>query len=177
SGESCEIISPQPGSLLVGMKIPLTKIKGNLIKVDSIIISAVVSVGTADISTPIAEKQKLARIIPNTRVKKFKGTMPKIPATAKMETAEMEKARAIEPMISPKSISVTLIGLDTSLSRVFVLVSQGAITGLIDVEVNQMAIPESPAINEMGGISLPTKKAKKKKKGRSIPKITTGPFP
>jgi len=163
--------------LLVGMKIPLTKIKGNLIRVDSIIISDVVSVGIDEISTPIAEKQKLARIMPSNSVMKLKGIKPKIPATAKTVTAEMEKARVIEPMMSPRIISITLIGLDTSLSRVFVRVSQGAITGLIDVEVNQMAIPESPAINESGGISLPTRKAKKKKKGNRIPNITTGPFP
>src|SRR6056297_3503209 len=120
------------------MKIPLTKIKGNLIRVDSIIMSDVVSVGRAEISTPIAEKQKLARIMPSNSVMKLKGINPKIPATAKTVTAEMEKARVIEPMMSPRIISVTLIGLDTSLSRVFVRVSQGAITGLIDVEVNHM---------------------------------------
>lgn len=139
--------------------------------------SEVVSVGRAEMSMPMAEKQKLARIIPNRSVKKFTGTIPKIAATAKMETAEIEKARVIEPIISPNSISVTLIGLATNRSRVFVRVSQGAITGLIDVEVNQMAIPERPATKERGGISLPTKKAKKKKKGNSIPKITTGPLP
>lgn len=168
---------PHPGRLLIGMKIPLTKIKGNFINVASIIMSAVVSVGTADIRTPIAEKQKLASINPNPRVIKLTGIIPKIPATARIETVEIEKARVMEPIISPSNISVTLIGLDTNLSKVFVLVSQGAITGLIDVEVNQMAIPESPAINESGGISRPTRKAKKKKNGSRIPKITTGPLP
>lgn len=159
------------------MKIPLTKIKGNLIRVDSIIMSDVVSVGSAEINTPIAEKQKLARTIPSSSVRKLTGVIPKIAATAKIVTVEMEKARVIDPKMSPMSISVTLIGLNTSLSSVFVLVSQGAMTGLIEVEVNQVAIPESPATKERGGISLPTKKAKKKKKGRSIPKITTGPLP
>ncbi len=78
--------------------------------------------------------------------------------------------------ISPTRIHECPIGAETSLSSVLVLVSQGVMTGLIDVEVNHIAIPTRPLPSIRGGIPLPRKKARKKKNGRRIPKIMTGPF-
>jgi hypothetical protein len=70
SGLNWEMTLPQPGRLLAGMKTPLTNISGNFINKVSIITSEVVSVGNADMRIPIAEKQKLATIIPRASGKK-----------------------------------------------------------------------------------------------------------
>jgi hypothetical protein len=56
------------------MKIPLIKIRGNLIRVESIIELDGLSVGTEAINSPRAEKQKAARSVPNT-MDRFKVTL------------------------------------------------------------------------------------------------------
>ncbi|KXA92904.1 hypothetical protein AKJ64_01845, partial [candidate division MSBL1 archaeon SCGC-AAA259E17] len=78
--------------------------------------------------------------------------------------------------MSPKRIHERLIGEEISLSNVLVLVSQGVMTGLIEVEVNHIAIPTNPVPSMREDISLPNQNARKKKKGNNIPKIITGPF-
>lgn len=176
-GLNLEMVLPQPGRLLAGIKTPLTNTTGNFINRASIMTSEGVSVGKADIKTPIAEKQKLARIIPRKSGRNSSRLSPRTAAIMEIGIAERTAPIVIEARISPISISVTDIGIETSLSSVLVLVSIGAITGLIEVAVNQMAIPPRPEINDRGGISLPIKKEKKKKNGSRIPNITTGPFP
>ncbi len=176
SGEACEITLPHWGSWLTGMKIPLMKIIGNLTREDNIITFAGSSVGRAAISTPIAEKQKLPRISPETRRRGWIITRSrKINARVRGKIVIRIPIRA-DAIMSPKRIQECPIGEEIKRSSVLVLVSQGAITGLIEVEVNHIDIPTSPEPSISGGISLPSQKARKKNKGKSIPKIMTGPF-
>lgn len=78
--------------------------------------------------------------------------------------------------ISPKRIALRDKGEQMSLSKVLILVSQGAMTGPIDEEVKKTARLSIPGKREMGEIFLPRAKARKRKKGKNIPKIRTGDF-
>ncbi len=156
--------------------MPLMKITGNFTSAESIMTSAGVSVGSAAISTPTAEKQKLARTSPDTKTSGWTIVRSRSKIAIERGTVVIAIPMAADAIKSPKSIHESPIGEETNRSRVFVLVSQGVITGLIEVEVNQIAILNRPVPSISGGISLPSQKARKKKKGRSIPNITTGPF-
>lgn len=88
----------------------------------------------------------------------------------------IEKPNTEEANMSPIIIPVTLIGIVKSLSKVLSHVSHGVITGLIEVEVNHKVMPINPLDRNIGVISLPSEKAKKKKAGIINPKIKTGPL-
>jgi len=176
-GLKSEIIIAQPGSLSGGINTPLTNTTGNFTSSASIITSEGVSVGRADRSIPIEEKQKLPKIRPKRNGSGSTKLRFKIKAIIAIGIPERVIPIVMEARISPNNISNTVNGIETNLSKVLVRVSMGAITGLIEVAVNQIAIPPSPAIRESGGSSLPIRNEKKKKKGSSIPNITTGPLP
>jgi hypothetical protein len=144
--------------------------------VESIITSEGTSVGSAEINTPSAEKQTLEMSIPEMSRYGCSMFKPSIFKTAISATEVISKLTIDDARISPMSIFVTLIGMESNLSRVLVLVSQGEITGVIAVDVNHKDIPARPATRRFDSISLPNINAKKKKKGSSIPKIRTGPF-
>ena len=68
------------------------------------------------------------------------------------------------------------IGADTSLSKVFILVSQGTITGTTEVAVKKSVSPTEPGTKKLIGMFLPMEKARNRKRGSKIPKIRTGPL-
>ncbi|GAH18147.1 unnamed protein product [marine sediment metagenome] len=73
-------------------------------------------------------------------------------------------------------IAHKVIGEDTSLSKVLILVSQGAITGLMAETVKKSTIPSKLGIKDLKGNSLFRKKATNKKAGNNKLWITTGPL-
>jgi len=94
----------------------------------------------------------------------------------RMGMNEITIPKTTDASMSPRRIVHTSTGQDTSRSRVFAWVSQGAITGDTAVAVKNTAIPNRPGINELTGICLPIKNARNRKVGMSTPKITTGPL-
>ena len=161
--------------LPIGMKIPLIKINGNLIKVDSIIIFDGLSVGGAEISSPIDEKQKAAKIVPAIRLKLIISAPSRTMLTKKIKKV-IKRPNEREAIISPRIIAHKAIGAETNLSKVLILVSHGAIIGPIDETVTKSVIPSRLGIKKLRGNSLPKTKAIKRKAGISKPDMTTGPF-
>jgi len=157
------------------MNIPLIKIIGNLIKVDSIIIFDGLSVGGAEISNPKDEKQKAARIVPASRLKLIILVPSKIMLAKKMKKV-IKRPNKREAIMSPKIIAHIVIGAETNLSKVLIRVSHGAIMGPIDETVTKSAIPNKLGIKKLRENSFPKTKAINKKDGISKPDITTGPF-
>jgi len=151
------------------------KIKGNLIKLDSIIMFEGLSVGGAEISSPKEEKQKAAKIVPTIRLKLIISIPNKTMPTEKTKEV-IKRPNKKEAVISPKIIAHNVIGVETNLSNVLIRVSQGAITGPIDETVKKSAIPNNPGIKKLIENFFPKIKATNKKKGISRPEITTGPF-
>jgi len=66
---------------------------------------------------------------------------------------------------SPKIIAHKEIGEETNLSRVFILVSQGVITGVIAETEKNKAIPNKPGIRKSTDISRLKEKEINKKAG------------
>lgn len=133
------------------------------------------SVGGADRTNPNAEKQKAANIVPNTRLR----VIIPIPnnATPNKRTKDIIKSpNRKDANISPKMIAHRDIGAETIRSKVFVLVSVGAIAGPIEVDVKKRAMASKPENKNSIVSSLPKAKAMNKNAGKSRPKITTGPF-
>ena len=64
---------------------------------------------------------------------------------------DMNRPKMTEASTSPKIIVVTVTGAEISLSSVLIRVSQGAITGTTDVEVEKTAIPSMPGIRKSKG--------------------------
>lgn len=81
-----------------------------------------------------------------------------------------------EANISPRRIVEMEIGQDANLSKVFICVSHGVITGETEVDVNKIVIPSKPDIRKLVGIFLPIIKAANRNIGNRIPKMITGPF-
>jgi len=161
--------------LLIGANIPLMKIKGNLIKVDNIIIFDGLSVGGAEINNPKDEKQKAAKNVPTIRLKLIIPIPSKIMLTKKIKKV-IKRPKKKEAVISPKIIAHIAIGAETSLSKVLIRVSHGAIIGPIEETVTKSVIPNRLGIKKLRESSLPKIKAINKKDGISRPDITTGPF-
>ncbi len=161
--------------LLIGMNIPLIKIRGNLIKLDNIIIFDGLSVGGAEISTPNDEKQKDAKIVPIISFKPIILIPSKIILTKKTNDV-IKRPNKKEAVISPRIIAHMAIGAETNLSKVIIRVSHGAITGPIDVAVTKSAILSRPGIKKVIGNFFPIAKAINKKDGMSKPDIITGPL-
>ena len=161
--------------LLIGVNIPLMKIKGNLIKVDNIIIFDGLSVGGAEINNPKDEKQKAAKSVPTIRLKLIIPIPSKMILTKRIKKV-MKRPNKREAVISPKMMAHTAIGAETSLSNVLIRVSQGAIIGPIEETVTKSVIPNRLGIKKLRESSLPKIKAINKKDGISKPDIITGPF-
>jgi hypothetical protein len=133
------------------------------------------SVGGADIKRPREEKQKAAIMVPASRLKLNIPIPNKIVLIIKMKKV-INRPNIREATISPRIIAHNVIGAETNLSKVFILVSQGAITGPMDETVTKSAMPTRPGIKKVKERFLPKAKAINKKDGISIPDITTGPF-
>lgn len=173
SGEKRAITLPHKGISFKGMKIPLINIIGNLISVEIIIIFAGVSVGGVESKDPSAEKQNDASNIPAIiRWGKCIEIPPNIPT--KSGTMEIIIPNKKEARISPVIIVEIDTGEETNLSRVLVLVSQGAISGTTAVEVKKRVIPTIPGKRKVKERFLPIQKARNRKQGNRIPNIKTG---
>ena len=151
------------------------KIRGNFIKVAKSIMFDGLSAGGAEIRVPKAEKQKAAIMTPKTK------GMLMISPPSRMIPAKKTKDIMISPKIteatiSPKIIAQRLIGEDISLSKVFIFVSQGAITGVMAETAKNKAIPKSPGNKNSTDISLFNENATNKKAGINSPWISTGPL-
>ena len=159
----------------IGKNTPLIKIKGNLIIVDNIIMFEGLSVGGAEMSSPKDEKQKAARIVPMIKLKLIMFVPSKM-APAKRIKKVMKSPNRREAITSPRMIAHMAIGAETSLSKVLILVSHGAIMGPMEETVTKSVIPSKLGIKKSMDNFLPKAKAKKRKAGTSKPDMTTGPF-
>jgi hypothetical protein len=126
------------------------------------------SAGGAEIKIPKEEKQKAAIIVPITKEKVIISAPNKKTLTSNMIDV-ISTPNKTEPIISPKRIAHKEIGDDTNLSKVFILVSQGAMTGVMAETAKNKAIPSNPGIKSTIEISLLKKKAINIKAGISKP--------
>ena len=175
-GENLAINFPRAGNLSKDINIPLIKIIGMRTRFESIIMLEGVSVAGEESKTPKQEKQKLDKTIAVIKIIKLlkptarKGMLtrnnPKVIAVPKRKPANM----------SPKRINPKDTGQLISLSKVRILVSQGAIIGPTEEEVKNTAIAITAGNRELIDTFLPRKKAKNKKKGKIRPYIRTGDF-
>jgi hypothetical protein len=81
-----------------------------------------------------------------------------------------------EDRTSPIKSAHTAIGVETNLSNVLALVSQGTIAGPIDVAVKKTVIPNSHGIKVVICMFLPVENARNKKKGIMSLGMTTMPL-
>ena len=95
---------------------------------------------------------------------------------AKRTKKIINRPKITEAMMSPKMIAQRDMGDDASLSNVFILVSQGAITGVIADTEKKSAIPNNPGIRKSKDASLLKENARNKKAGISNPCMITGPL-
>ena len=133
------------------------------------------SAGGAESTNPNAEKQKAAKSVPMIN-SKVRIPIPNKKTPIKIGIKLIKIPNMKEAVMSPKIMAHIVIGDDTSLSKVFILVSQGAITGPTDETVKNNAIPIKPGIKNFIGMSLPIENERNRKEGSSSPNITTGPF-
>jgi hypothetical protein len=157
------------------MKMPLMKTRGNFTREESIMVVAGELEGGNDSNNASEEKQKAARMILSTTIKGCTMLTP-APSPTTTGTIEIATPKIMEARASPKMIAQTATGHDASLSRVRAWVSQGAITGDTALAVKNTVIPSMPGMRDSIDISLPMEKARRRKAGMSMPKITTGPF-
>ncbi len=158
------------------MNIPLINIIGNFITVDNIITFAGTSVGIEASNEPIDEKHKPPRNKDKTNSTGLTNPTPRTKEIISTATIVIENPIMSDANISPIIIAGRFIGVVIILSRVLSLVSQGVITGLIEVEENHNDIPVIPTTMDIPVISLPKENARKKNAGSNNPNITTGPF-
>ncbi len=133
------------------------------------------SVGEAEIKIPRAEKQKAAIKVPRIK-EKLIISPPNIKTLIKTTKKVIKRPNKTEAIISPKIIAQREMGEDTNLSNVFILVSQGAITGVMAETAKKRAMPINPGIRKSKDISLLKEKETNKKAGISSPWIITGPL-
>lgn len=159
----------------MGMNTPLMNIRGNLIRVDNIIMFEGVSVGGADINEPRVEKQNADRTVP---MIKYRLTIPSPSRTTPMMRIKdvMKRPNKKEAIMSPRRILHSATGVETSLSKVFILVSQGVIIGPMAEVVKNSAMPTNPGIRISMERFLPSIKAMNRKEGSNNPNIRVGPF-
>ncbi|KKS03547.1 MAG: hypothetical protein UU64_C0002G0110 [candidate division WWE3 bacterium GW2011_GWF2_41_45] len=173
-GEKKETILKLPISVR-GIKIPLIKINGNFIKVDNIIAFEGLSVGIEEISSPKEEKQKAANIVAK-NIGILIINFPKNKELTKNIGIVIKMPYIKEESTSPKMIAHNFTGDEIILSKVFILVSQGIIPGVIDETVKKRLIPKRPGINDSIDICLFKEKETNKKAGITIPNTITGPL-
>lgn len=153
---------------VIGTNTPLMKISGNLIKVAKSIISDGLSAGGEEITVPKAEKQKAAIMVPKIR-EKLIISVPKRMTPTKITKKEIKSPNKAEAKISPNIIAHREIGEETNLSNVLILVSHGAITGVIAETVKKSAIPNKPGVKKSKDISLLNENDINRKAGISNP--------
>lgn len=173
-GEIVEMYPAQSGICSMGMKTPLINISGRRIRFDNIIILEGLSVGGVERSVPRAEKQAELKMI---LIKRRSGDCTETLNTSKPSkrgTMEIINPKMKPANISPSIIEVMEAGVETSLSRVFILVSHGVIIGLADEVVKNSVMPIRPGNRTSNGIFLPMEKARKSVRGKNKPNIKTG---
>lgn len=158
-----------------GMKIPLMKTNGNLTSEKSIITVAGVSEGGADRRAPREEKQKEDNTMLSNIIGKLITGVPANKPTA-TGTVDINSPKIAEANMSPKIIVATVTGAETNRSKVFMRVSQGAITGTTDVEVKKTLMPNMPGTRKLRERFRPIEKARNRKRGSKRPNIITGPL-
>jgi len=126
-------------------------------------------------SSPNDEKQKEAIIVPTIICTPIISIPSKMTLTTKIREV-IQKPNKKEAVISPRIMAHTVIGAETNLSNVLILVSHGAITGPIEATVTKSGMPHRPGIKNLRGNFFPKIKAVNKKDGMSKPDIMTGPF-
>ena len=146
-----------------------------MIKVAKSIMSEGLSAGGAEIKVPKAEKQKAAITVPRTKERLIIPPPNKI-MPAKILRGVTERPNRTEATISPKMMAQREIGEDTNLSKVFILVSQGAMTGVMAETAKKRAIPSKPGIKKLKDTFLLKEKEINRKAGISKPWIITGPL-
>jgi hypothetical protein len=136
SGEIYDNILPHKGSSPIGMNMPLINTIGNFITVEIIFILAGGPEGGVDIKEPGDEKQKEASRIPG--IKKYSDLI-EIPLIIPTDTGitVIIIPNKKDARISPSIIADMRIGEETSLSRVLVLVSHGAMSGTMTADVKK----------------------------------------
>jgi len=157
------------------MNIPLMNISGNLTRFEIIITLDGTLVGGVEKRIPSDEKQKAAIKIDTAKMSGLRMVAPisnpKASGTIEIVIPKMKDAK-----MSPRRIAESEIGAEINLSSVFMLPSQGAITGDTDVVVKNRVMLSNPAIRKLIGMLLPMEKARKRNIGKRMPKINTGPF-
>lgn len=143
--------------------------------VESIITLAGMSVGGVDKMAARDEKQKEANSIPRMNIAGLTIVTPN-PRAMTSGTSEKSTPNRKEAETSPNMMAAVDTGQETSLSRVFDLVSQGIISGTTAVEVKKIVIAVRLEIRKLSGRSLPIRKAANMKTGSRIPKIMIGPL-
>ena len=164
---------PHDGNWSSGTKIPEMKMSGNLMSKESVMGVDGSSVGGAAINIPIAEKHHAARRIETIRIIPCIRERPRI-NEMKTVIIVMLKPKRIEAIISPRTIASTVIGHEMSRSRVPCLPSQEKIAGDNAVDVKSRVTPTRPGNRKVSGSCLfPAKKARNRKMGMRMPKIST----
>jgi len=132
------------------------------------------SAGGAEIKIPRAEKQKAAIIVP--RIRGRLKTPPPNKKTPNIKTkATIARPKRTEPIMSPRRIAQREIGEEIKRSKVFILVSQGAMTGVMAETEKKRAIPTKPGNKNSKEAPLLKEKERNKKAGINRPWIITGP--
>jgi len=157
----------------MGINIPLINTKGNFTTVVIILILAGVSEGAVDIRDPRAEKQKEAKIIPSMKTSTYWMLIP-INSPTIIGIIVIIRPNKKEAKMSPRIMVDIRTGDETSLSKVLVLVSQGAIKGTTAAAVKKRAIEIKPGSRSWVEMFLPSPNARKRKIGSSTPNINTG---
>lgn len=124
------------GSWVIGTRTPLTNINGSLIELDRRTASAGVSVGSAEKIMPRDENPKAVRRTTNTVNRILLGKTPKNRPTITGGIVNI-RPNMVDARISPINIVVMVIGLESNISSVLCLVSQGAIIGVTDEAVKK----------------------------------------
>jgi len=159
----------QPGRFSIVTNIPLINIKGNLTRLDIIIIFAGLSVGKEENMEPREANAKEAKTIVKSKMRIFAIVPPNNNVPARIIITEIAKLKIIPASISPKIIVLIEPGVVSSLSNVLVLVSQGVIKGPTEEPAKKNDIASNPGISCLMAIPLPKAKAKNRKNGNKMP--------
>jgi hypothetical protein len=150
--------------------------RGKRTKFANVIISEGVSVGRAENNVPSEAKQKddNGMLIIRTFTLTIPAPNKRIPIIIGITTKRVPNNKP--DTISPTRIECNETGVEINRSKVFVLLSHGAMTGVTDEAVKKTVREIIPGTRACGGRFLPTENARNRKNGKRIPKIRTGPF-
>lgn len=158
----------------MGIKTPLMKIRGSRTTFESNIMFAGESVGRADSRLPREEKQKADSMMTMAKMMGFITVDPKMRTPADNESKETHIPYKKPAIISPETMTPMGAGVETRRSRVLVIVSHGAITGVEEEEIKKSVMPSIPGKRAAVEIPLPIANAQKRQMGKKMPKIKTG---